>query len=393
MPPPNTPAKKDGYYFWKTYDRKGKEIVLYHNQVPTGLPEYADYTWARVDWDSAPDAWKQTYDDGTYSSDVPGPKRDIIGGILGVATRGAVDRFGGGQHSTDRFGRPGFDNSFRWGPGRGRDPVDTDNAEIGDTDPFGNLWKRLGRTGADDLDGNNNGKRDEKPDVSAGDEGDEDGFTYNTNDDEYIKRMQDILDGKFGKDYDELKGRSDQYEKTLFDLINSPTDFGRVREELTVIAQAVADEIFGTGGVVDQENRAALDQSVETGFGPSSGGFTAARQNILGKGRDVVGRSIAQNGAALAGLAVQDRGLSLDAAGNLYNTASGRVDNLRESIFGGQTVIENLRLAREQQAMNKKMLDKAIKEGNTDWLGALEKGVGFGIAGLTLWDMWTNRGK
>lgn len=237
-------------------------------------------------------------------------------------------------------------------------------------------------------------------------------------------RIQALLNNK-------QQGRQDTREQRILDALGSPTDFSSIRGELTSISQAVADELFGKGGSIDKATRGAMDDSVASGFGTTSGGYTAARQNILSGGRDVVGRSIAQNGAALAQLAVQQRGQNLDSLMGLFSTGgqldltargqdigaetdilrtlaplqtqerlgelaayqgyeesqSKRLDEMRDSIFNAQSATEQLKMAREAQSMNKQLIDKALKSGKTDWLGGIKDIVGLGAAGLSIYKL------
>jgi hypothetical protein len=111
-----------------------------------------------------------------------------------------------------------------------------------------------------------------------------------------------------------------------------------LRDPLSALAESIAGDFFGPGGSAERQTNQALRHSVDTGFGPRSGGFDAARLNIL------------QNATTQA-----SRGISAGAI-QLFPQLLAQ----RESQFGAASTIENLRLAEEQQRQNQQALDHLV---------------------------------
>ena len=137
---------------------------------------------------------------------------------------------------------------------------------------------------------------------------------------------------------------------TAFRGLENP-DFAGFREPLSALAQSVTDQLFRPGGAVEGATRGALGRSVQSGFGPRSGGFDAARLNILQGASDTVGNTVGQAAVQLAPLALQQR----------------------ESQFGAASTLEGLRLSEEQLAQNQRLIDAHLQQqkcGIGDRLGA-----------------------
>lgn len=119
-----------------------------------------------------------------------------------------------------------------------------------------------------------------------------------------------------------------------------PTDFGRVRRELGAVAEGISGDLFDTGGPVDQAIRQASGASVESGFGPSSGGRDQAIFNILRGARGEINRGIAQAAPQLASVAVRDRLGNLQAAAGRESALLGLGLQGLESGFTGAANIQ-----------------------------------------------------
>lgn len=139
-------------------------------------------------------------------------------------------------------------------------------------------------------------------------------------------------------------------------------NFDQFRGSLSAMAEGLTNELFGPGGPVEQATTEALRGTVKKGFGPQSGGFTSARQNILAGARNQVTNQVAQGALSLVPFALQQQ----------------------ESIFGGRATIENLRLAAEQMNQNERLLDKSIQQSGCGIGRRLGAGLQGGLAGSIL---------
>lgn len=133
--------------------------------------------------------------------------------------------------------------------------------------------------------------------------------------------------------------------QTFQSLLNRPTNYGAVRGELDAVAQGTIGELFREGGQVDQAIRQASGASVQSGFGPSSGGRDNAIFNILAGARGQTSDAIARAAPQLASVAQQDASSRLNAGlqGYLGTTAQGL--GAIESAFGGASAIQQGQLA------------------------------------------------
>lgn len=156
----------------------------------------------------------------------------------------------------------------------------------------------------------------------------------------------------FGEEADRIRDRQPGIEEAFMERLGGSTDFGRIRGELEAVGQGVAEDLFRPGGQVEQATRGALSQSVQSGFGPSSGGFDRARMNILGGARDRITSALAQAAPQLASTAVQEDLGRLRQEGNFVMGQAGLANDLSQSEFGAMSTIEQLRLAHEQMRMN-----------------------------------------
>lgn len=196
----------------------------------------------------------------------------------------------------------------------------------------------------------------------------------------YTGNLGGIIQNIYAPEYDRTMAGLPGAEEMLLERIKSPLDFGAFRSELEAMAQGLTGELFRPGGQVEQASRAALDQTVATGFGSTSGGYTNARQNIMTGARDTVSNAIAQGAIQLAPVAVQSRQNEIGNALGLTSYYAGRSDDLRESLFGGRATIEQLQLARQQMRQNQQVIDAQLNQGFGSRLGGAAKGALAGMA-------------
>lgn len=202
-----------------------------------------------------------------------------------------------------------------------------------------------------------------------------------------------ILDQYFKPELYDTEGNAAAARDAFTERLNTPTDFSRFRGELTAMAQGITNEMFGPGGAVEQATGQAAEQSVGTGFGPTSGGFDRARRNIYSGARDQVGNAIAQGAIQLAPIAAQERAGDIGALAQLYGLEAGRGDALRESLFGGEATIENLGLAKETMMLNRRLIEDSLRRSRSGGgIGGFLGKLGGGIIGSALGPVGTALG-
>lgn len=199
----------------------------------------------------------------------------------------------------------------------------------------------------------------------------------------FTSSMEQILQRLYAPEYDRTQAQLPGAEQLLAERVRSPVDFGAFRSELEAMAQGLTSELFRPGGQVEQQGRAALDQSVAGGFGPTSGGYSRSRQNILTGARDTVSNAIAQGAIQLAPVAVQSRANEIANAFGLTQYTAGRADDLRESLFGARSSIEQLGLAKEQMRQNQLVLEAALgdRARRNGWQGRVSGALGGALSG------------
>jgi hypothetical protein len=187
--------------------------------------------------------------------------------------------------------------------------------------------------------------------------------------------LEDILRDHFLPEFQRLQGGRAASERDLRQRIASGPDYSGLRGELTTVATGITDELFAPGGQVDQATRTAFGDTVASGFGPTSGSYERARQHILGGARDAVSRGIAQGALQLAPTAMQARAGDIASLIDVHGLETGRLEGLRESLFGGQATIENLRLADETLGLNRSIVDAYLRQAGRG------RGIGSRIGG------------
>lgn len=132
--------------------------------------------------------------------------------------------------------------------------------------------------------------------------------------------------------------------------------------DLTNAANAVSQGIFGPGGSAEQAVQQSIYRTVDSGFGPTSGGLQNAQMNIQRQGQDAINRFISEK--TLEARALRGQELS--------------------DVFTGEASIEQLRLAQETQRQNQQIIDMQAQQqecGIGDRLGAGIAGAGQGMIG------------
>lgn len=191
--------------------------------------------------------------------------------------------------------------------------------------------------------------------------------------------LQTVLDDSFYPEYNRLQDNQQGIEELFIEMLQSPVNYGDLRSEVSAVGESVVNQLFGAGGDVETAFGEALGQTVETGFGTTSGGFARARQNILGQATEQVTDAVSRAAVDLAPVAAQSRGQDIASLLGFTEFQGGRLDNLRESLFGGATQIEQLDLAQQQAFNNRRLTDQALYERNNQG-GGFWDSIG-GIAG------------
>lgn len=185
------------------------------------------------------------------------------------------------------------------------------------------------------------------------------------------RNLGGILD-EFGQAQDFQQERARELEGQFEDVLAGG------REALSDVAQGVTAELFAPGGQVEQATNRALRSTVESGFGPRSGGFDQARLNIQERAQDQVANRVAQ-------AAPEIRSQTIQGLGQLAGQLRGSAESLRESEFGGQATIEQLGLARERQDMNERIMQEFLDErGGADIGGAASGALSGAATGATI---------
>lgn len=200
-----------------------------------------------------------------------------------------------------------------------------------------------------------------------------------------IGDMEQIINNRFLPEFERTQAALPGIQELFMERLNAPVDYSGLRGELQAVAEGVGEELFRPGGSVELASRGAAEGSVRTGFGPSSGGFDRARMNILDEAQGTIGRTISQGALQLAPMALQKRQGDIANAFGLLQLQSGRADDLRESLFGGRASIEQLKLARDQMKLNRRLVEAGLANQNLstgDRIGgALSGAAGGALAG------------
>lgn len=174
--------------------------------------------------------------------------------------------------------------------------------------------------------------------------------------------LNDILQNRFVPELDRIGANMGNIEQMFMDAYNAPIDFSQYNDALSTFAGGVSDQYFAPGGIVEQQSRQALGQTVNTGFGTTSGGFDNARMNILSGATGAMNNAIAMQAGDLARLAQSDRQNQLNTAFGYLGLEKGRHDSLLESLFGGAATDRVYGMDEEMLALNRSMIQKALLE-------------------------------
>lgn len=167
-----------------------------------------------------------------------------------------------------------------------------------------------------------------------------------------------IVNRDFRQEFNRLQEGQPGLEERFLDQQAAPIDFEAFRGSLSALAESVTSDLFGAGGAVEKAQQGARGKTVTTGFGTGSGGLTNATQNIFRGARDEVANVVGRGAIDIAGIAVQDRATTLGNLNQFVQFQGGRLDDLRDSLFGGQATIEQLRLAERQLDQNQQVIDQ-----------------------------------
>ena len=170
-----------------------------------------------------------------------------------------------------------------------------------------------------------------------------------------------ILDEQFAPEYERLNEGLPGIEELFNERVASGPDYSAYSGALEDFAGSVFEQYFGSGGAVEGASRAALGQAVQSGFGPTSGGFDNARMNILREASGQFGQAVAGQATQLAGYASQDRGIDIQSLLGYTGLQAGRRDALAESLFGGQATIDQQGIDREVLDLNRRMIEQALR--------------------------------
>ena len=186
---------------------------------------------------------------------------------------------------------------------------------------------------------------------------------------------------------DRLGGALPSIEELLMNRINATIDFNQYSDALNTFAGGITDQFFRPGGMVEQASRQALGQTVQTGFGPQSGGFDAARMNILAGARDQVGQAIGSQAVNLAQMASGQRSADIQTLLGFAGMQGARRDELARDLFGiQQTGVVN-QLDRDTFNLNRRMVENALAQQRQQQGGGIWEflgGLGGSVLGGTL---------
>jgi hypothetical protein len=197
--------------------------------------------------------------------------------------------------------------------------------------------------------------------------------------------LSGIIDEQFSPELERLDQGLPGLEELLMDRISSGPDFQQFAPALEQFAGNITDQFFGAGGAVEQASRQALGQAVGSGFGPTSGGFDAARMNILRGATEQVGQAIGSQAVNLAQVASGQRSADIQTLLGLTGLQAGRRDELARDIFGiTQTGIAN-EMDRETLGLNRRLIEEALRDPSIlerigGSAGSILSGAGTGAA-------------
>lgn len=200
--------------------------------------------------------------------------------------------------------------------------------------------------------------------------------------------LNDILQNRFVPELDRIGANMGNIEQMFMDAYNAPIDFSQYNDALSTFAGGVSDQYFAPGGIVEQQSRQALGQTVNTGFGTTSGGFDNARMNILSGATGAMNNAIAMQAGELARLAQADRQNQLATAFGYLGLEKSRADALRESLFGGAATERVYGMDERMLRLNEMMVMNEFGDGEGfDFTGRLGSGAGGALSGAAAGSM------
>lgn len=177
------------------------------------------------------------------------------------------------------------------------------------------------------------------------------------------RSLASILDNNFAPEFNRLNEGLPGIEDLLTDRIQGPVDLNQFAPALEQFAGGLSAQMFGAGGSVEQATRGALGQSVQSGFGPASGGFENAKLHILKGATGEFQNALAGQAVNLAQLASTQRSQDISALLGFTQNQGARRDSAAESLFGGQATIDQAGRDDETMALNRRLIENALANG------------------------------
>jgi len=192
------------------------------------------------------------------------------------------------------------------------------------------------------------------------------------------------IDRFFLPEFERLQGGQESLENLFLNRVQSPVDFERFRAPLESFAQSVQGELFSPGGAVDTASRAALDTEIQAGRGPRSGSFNRSRLDILGQASDTLSGAIGQAAPQIAQTAVINRGQDIESLFRLLGLQSGRLDDIRDSLFTGEAAEVQRGFTRESLDLNRRLIEASLGGGGGGGIGGFLRSLGSGLFGSAI---------
>lgn len=196
-----------------------------------------------------------------------------------------------------------------------------------------------------------------------------------------------ILDSNFTPEFNRLNEGLPGIEDLLQTTIESPLDFEQFAPALEQFAGGLSAQMFGAGGSVEQASRQALGQSVQSGFGPTSGGFDNARLSILKEARGSFNEALSTQAVNLAQIASTKRSSDIQTLLGFTQNQGARRDSAAESLFGGRATIDQQGMDRETMDLNRRMIEQGLMDGQTSMGDRLSGGLSGAAGGFVAGNM------
>ena len=202
--------------------------------------------------------------------------------------------------------------------------------------------------------------------------------------------LRGILDTDIVPELERLGGQQKDIEALYTEKLAAPIDYDAYNKGLTAWADSYSQQLYGPGGAVEMGDRASLSNSVDSGFGGTSGGFDNARNNTRMQSSRNFHDSMANQVVAVGQQAMTQRSNDLDSLLGYVTNQGARRDSLAGDLFAGTQGIELQKNDRETMELNRRMIEKALSRGDVSTVERLLAGAGAGAMSLSTnpTDIW-----